>query len=309
MVPKRRPRAVGRFTWTSDNIKRYCSRTVLIALYVNELKRMRKSINTPTLSLVLLILANYAHADKTSSPGTDESEFAVDTQVYVGARKTPIFSTSTVFARSRAFDRLTDGSGRIALFDFDDEVVHLIDSRRLRRATISFETVKRFQAQQSASAKKGNEFLTFLASPKFIREFDASASTLTLSSPWLNYSAVVKQSPDESIGRFIEFADWSVQLMGLLDPRSIPAQARLELNEALRKQHWQVVGVTRSGGPKAPQLGEVRSEHRYRYTLTQEDLDLIDEAEKALKVYSKISLSEFRAGLKSERLAKKSGAD
>ena len=230
--------------------------------------------------------------------------FAVDTQVFVGDAKKSALQTRTVFRGRRAYDRISD-SQSTAVFDFENKVVRLTDQRRKLQTGISFDEILRIQAEIRRSAESIGGLSEFHANPKFIREFDASNSTITLSSPWMTYSAKGFQSASDLVERFIEFADWSARLNPVLNPKAAPAQARLKFNSALKDQNWQVTHVTRTGGPKAVGLGRVRSEHQYRKVITQRDEDLMLDAEKQLKEFDRVKFSAFIGSKKSERVATK----
>lgn len=126
-----------------------------------------------------------------------------------------------------------------------------------------------------------------------MREWDAPNSTVTLSSPTLTYVAKGQQSSSDIVDRFAEFADWSRRVSNVVNRSPHPAQARIELNKELRKYHLRVSRVTRTGGPKARELGTIRCERTYRMELSDSDRDLIREAEKSLKKFKRLSVSEY----------------
>ena len=240
-----------------------------------------------------------------SNDSVNRTAFSVNTEVYVGAENQPTIRTVTRFLGSQAIDEVLDSSRPISCFDFDSQTVTLLDRRAKKRASISFSDLLRFQAQLTLSAEKAKGLGAFLARPTFVREFDASEGTITLSSPWINYKAAGVQAPSDMVESFNAFADASSRLASMLSPTAPPAQARLELNKALKNRNWQVTSVTRTGGPRATELGHVRSEHRYREDLTEEEQNFIEAVKKELKSFEEISFSDFRALQNSGRVATK----
>lgn len=240
-----------------------------------------------------------------SNDSVNRTVFSVNTAVYVGSENQPAIRTVTRFFGSQAIDEVLDSDRPISCFNFDTQTVTLLDRRSKKRATVSFTDLLRFQAQLTVSAEKAKGLGAFLARPTFVREFDASEGTITLSSPWINYKAEGVQASSDMVELFNAFADASSRLASMLSPTAPPAQARLELNKALKNRNWQVTRVTRTGGPRAVELGQVRSEHRYREELSEADQNFIEAAKKDLKSFEDISFSDFRALQNSGRVATK----
>ena len=260
-------------------------------------------------SLSVAVVATIACADDSSLSVSDESvnqtEFAVDTSVFVADKKTPEIRTRTVFVGARAYDVVGTSNGSVACFDFDTQVVFLVDRTNRIRTSLPFEHLLRFQSQLAARLQKREGLGAFLAQPKFIREFDGTENTIKLSSPWMSYVAQGNEAPSDQVELFTDFADWSARLSSLLSPTAPPARARLELNRALKRRNWQVTSVTRSGGPRAVSLGTVRSEHTYRRPLSNADNNLTKAVEKDLKQFEEVSFSDFRTKQNSRRVAAK----
>ena len=285
------PRILPGFTWTETAVHLYPPPT---DLREPELGPMRIELSLLLLfcSLLLSIPFRTLAADE-FSPEVGEESFAVDTRVFFAQSKEPSTSTTTVFRDRRVYDEMI-GAGRTAVFDFENQRVSLLSESIGCQTSISFEVVLECQAELLDRARQRAGLGAFLAQPQFIREFDAGSSTITLRSPWLTYAAHGKQTVSDQAERFLEFADWSARLGSLLNPLAPPARARLELNTALKKQNWQVDRITRTGGPRARQLGSVHSEHVYRNRLSESDRDLIERLEKGLKTFRQISFSEYR---------------
>lgn len=247
---------------------------------------------------VLCLPMGQSNADEgfaVSEEDVNGGPFVVESRVYTGQDDKPVMQTTTVFHGRRAFDRPHGNVANSTKFDFEQQLVSLIDERRQAFAVISFGDMLRFQAELRARAQKRDGLGAFLANPTFVREFDVTSSTIKLSSPWITYEAQGRQSTTDDVERFHEFADWSARLASMVSPSGPPAQARLELNAALKKRNWRVTQVTRRGGPRARHYGLLRSAHEYRDQLNENDLRLMEAVEKNLKEFKEISFSELHA--------------
>lgn len=272
--------------------------------------RMWKSFQL--LAIVVVVVLRFcpeAHsADESLAVSADQVNtdvFSVDTAVFDGDEKKPFVRTKTLFSGKKAYDKV-DGTNSVVVFDFERRTIRLLDNVRNVQTGLPFDVVRKFQTDlQSKILSEGKGLGAFLANPTFIREFDASNSTISLRSPWLTYTAKGNQSAADEVERFIEFADWSARLGSILNPTAPPARARLELNEALKKHNWRVTHVTRIGGPRARKLGTVRSEHEYRREFSTSDEDLIRDAEKDLKNFKQVSFDAYHNVGKSPRVATK----
>lgn len=245
------------------------------------------------ISVLLLAFGQQQVAWTAEESESERSKYAVETEVFTGNEEEPVVRTQTFFFAGRAYDMVLGKKTQIARFDFDSKTVALLDRKRENQTAISFDDILQFQAQLGARAIERKGLAGFLAKPTFIREFDASNSTVKLSSPWLTYEAHGRPSNSEDVEQFVAFADWSARLASLLNPAAPPAEARLELNRVLSKRGWHVQRVKRSGGPRARTLGDVRSEHTYR-ELAESDVVVIQAIEKDLKDFRRLPFSDYR---------------
>lgn len=268
--------------------------------------RMSKAPLDKLLLLLAVVMSLSIQSLVLSEEEVNRSDFVVESSVFLGEKKKPLQETMTVFHGSRAYDR-TAGVAKLAVFDFDERVVFLADEKQKRRTHISFENLLRCQANINQRALTHGGFAAFLASPKFIieHEFHKTQSTITLSSPWLTYSATGKQSAADVVERLLEFADWSARLGNLESRIPYPAQARIELNKVLKAKNWQVTQVTRTPGPRIPKLPPLRCERKYAMELGARELDFIREAENALKKFRAVEFSDYVSDENSNRVAAK----
>ncbi len=248
----------------------------------------------------LLTVQSLAFSDEQ----VNTAAFVVEGRLFRGEEKQPYMTTRTVFHGNRAYDQLP-GTTRTTVFDFEKRLAYLTDTKRSVRSDITFTKVLEQVAQLNKYAEEGGGFIAFLAKPTFVHEFHPFASTVTLSSPWITYTAEGHQSSSDITERFLEFADWSARLANVVHQSPYPAQARLELNEALRKQNWRVTQVTRTGGPRSPKLATVKCQRSYRTELKEQEVDFIRATEKQLKDFKRVAFSDYFSVEVSRSLAAK----
>lgn len=253
--------------------------------------------------LVSLLIALGIPSLSLSDEEVNRNDFVVTGAIYKGEETKPWLQSTTVFHGYRAYDQLAD-SPKLAIFDFDQRKVMLADQRRKLRTHISFQSLLRCQTSISRKALSLGGLAAFLASPKFVREFDGSGS-ITLRSPWLTYKAEGRQSASDVVGRFLDFADWSARLANLESGSPYPAQARIELNKELRSKNWQVTRVTRTPGPREPNLVKLRCDRKYQMHLGASEQNFIREAEKALENFEPVEFSDYVGIEKTPRVASK----
>ena len=257
--------------------------------------------------LSLMTLGGIAVSFAISSEQVNTDIFAMHTKVFIDGQKKPIRETETYFMGSKIYDTITtETRSVITKFDLEAKVVYLLDPANETRTSLTFAEIDSFQAEVSAAVllKNKDDLLTFLANPRFQYEIDANAETLSLNSPWITYVAKGHQAPRNLVDRYADFASWSAKLSTML-AQGPPAQARIELNQRLKKRNWQVMRITRTGGPKALKFGVAHSDHEYRYAFTEDDENFIQDAEKNLNAYQDVEFFEFRAAQNSRRVVAK----
>jgi len=257
--------------------------------------------------LSLAMLSGFAVSLAISGEQVNTNIFAMHTEVFEGDKKQPVLETETYFQGPTVYDTITtDPKSVIMKLDLEAKTIVLLDPIMKIRTTLTFREIDNFQSQACAKVLlvAKDQLLVFLAKPRFHREFDATAKTIRLTSPWLNYKAEGHQVPNDVADRCADFASWSKKLSTVLE-QGPPAQARIELNQMLKKRNWQVVRVTRTGGPKAVKLGVVHSDHTYRYAFTEEDENFIQDVENRLKAYRDVEFSDFHAARNPQRVAAK----
>lgn len=263
---------------------------------------MRTHLFTTLMLATATLLASSSLAFSDEQVNT--AAFVVEGRLHRGEQQQPYMTTRTVFHGNRAYDQLPNTT-RTTVFDFENRLAYLADTKRSIRTDITFRRVVEQLAQLNKYAAEGGGLIAFLAQPTFVHEFHPNSSTITLSSPWLTYVAEGHQSSSDTTERFLEFADWSAQLANVVHQSPYPAQARLELNEDLRKRNWRVTKVTRTGGPRSPKLGTVLCKRSYRMELSKQEIDFIRATEKQLKEFKRVAFSDYFSDEVSRALAAK----
>lgn len=253
--------------------------------------------NLRTLAAVIGSLIGCAAvlADARTSAGED---FRVDNKVFFGSHKTADSQSTTIFHDGMVYDYL-ERPAEVIVFDKAGKRFVMLDTDRRIRAELSTHAVESFveQLQQSA-ARHPDPFIQFHSAPKFEEKFDASASELTLSSPWIIYRLVLKQVDSREIAaQYREFCDWYARLNTILNPGSKPPDARLVVNESLGRhqaiaREVYLTMTLKKGFP--PKRVKIRSEHQLIRQVTKADLDRVTQTRQFMDIFKPVSFEQYR---------------
>lgn len=132
------------------------------------------------------------------------------------------------------------------------------------------------------SSQTDFELLEFQLLPEFVLHEETKANKLTFTSPLVSYTVTYADPPSpEHAQAYLKSADWTAQLNAVMHPAALLPQARLRVNEELRKRR--VI-------PREVELmieGEHpihrRAKHEWTWNLTDFDRKLIDHRESLLR--------------------------
>ncbi len=242
----------------------------------------------------MLMLAGVWMSARSAAGG----DFRVENEIFVGSRKEPISSSTTIFLDGAVYDYLEDPTEVIVL-EKDLRRFTLLDAARRLRTEVPTSKVEAFtkQMQQSAGAHK-DPFLRFLAAPKFHVQFDENSGELTLSSAWMTYRLELVVAESAEISRqYRESCDWYARINAVLNPGSRPPLARLMVNAAMAEHEATARQVHLTMTPKKtfpPTRVEVRSEHQLVYQIVQADLDRVAQTRQFMQIYKPVGFEQFR---------------
>lgn len=140
----------------------------------------------------------------------------------------------------------------------------------------------RRQERDDRSSKSQIELLEFQLLPKFDIQDDDKAKKLTLTSKLVSYEVTYATPPSLELAQaYLKSADWTAQLNAVMQPQALLPQARLQLNEELRKRKVipREVELTIRGEYPVHR----RAVHTWTWNLLDTDRKLIDHRESLLR--------------------------
>lgn len=224
-------------------------------------------------------------------------EFRIHTtvaDVTAGAKAKP-FTSLTLFHAGKVYDYLESAEQTVVY-----EPTHsrfLVLSKRHDLATeISQDEIRRFLTLATSKARElivewqqqGPQYdaairaLEFQLVPEFDVTDDEKAKKLTLNSPHLRYDVTYTAAPKDQIAEnYLRSADWTAQLNSVLNPRALLPEARLRVNDELRK---------RKAIPREVELQifgdhpvHLKARHDWTWNLHPNDRSYIDKWESQLR--------------------------
>jgi len=256
---------------------------------------MIRSLTPVVLSLLSLPLAGVASA----------ADFQVDNAVYAGGDERPSVETTTVFVGQVVYDFLESPPETI-IFDRQAGQFTLIDRARRVRSVISLrEVLDVVHQRQRRAAEADSAYLRFLARPELDPQLDPTTGEVSLSSRWLSYRAepIEPESP-EVPAQYRSFADAYGQINTILNPRAIPPMARMMLNAELAARGViprRIELTLRPRGKSDAQAIRLRSEHRYKPTVSPDARERVAAAQRRIDSYPLVSLQQYRHAERAEQ--------
>jgi hypothetical protein len=230
--------------YTASHLLRIPILSIRPDLFVEGLRMVLRSCNISQL-LIAVTLSGLA------LPASAQ-EFRIHTtvaDVSAGTKAKP-FTSLTLFHAGKVYDYLESAEQTVIY-----EPTHgrfLVLSKRHDLATeITQDEIRRFLAlatskarelilewqQQGPQHEPAIRALEFQLVPEFEVTDDEKAKKLTLVSPHLRYDVTYTPAPKpEMAARYLKSADWTAQLNSVLNPRALLPEARLRLNDELRKR-------------------------------------------------------------------------
>jgi hypothetical protein len=148
--------------------------------------------------------------------------------------------------------------------------------------TESEEYIEKLSKENNPQAARLAARVQFQLHPEFQESFDEGTERLTLSGTALSYSvktAAVKSSP--AVTQYLEYADWAARLNFVLHSHSNYPEARLKLNESLRRRGLLPTQVDLTLQQDEPV--RLRVDHSYAWEFQPVDRQHIQRWEKMLE--------------------------
>jgi hypothetical protein len=238
--------------------------------------------------------------------GTASAEnFRVESKVYkIGDKnKKPITEITTVFADDVVYDILTDPQeGRdpeTTIFDVRRGRLIVLDPERKVMTEVATKTVQDFIGKVRLGAAGAKDpLLNFLSNPEF-KESEHDGE-LEFDSSWMIYRLKTEPAKSDEISRqYGEFSHWSCQMNVMINPQTLPPFGRMVVSEKLEERKLLPTEVYMTISPKGPTPKLIlRAEHRFVWKLLDKDRDLVNEAQRQMKVFRAVTIEAYNERLK-----------
>ncbi len=243
---------------------------------------------------------------------TGAAEFRIENKVFVNDEPEPISESTTLFRGGRVYDFFGGDDAEVAVYDPANQRFILLEPSRRVKTEIKTSYIDAWvSALQKQAVGHENEFVKFLADPKFDRQFDQSTGRLTMSSTFMTYRIDTVPAESEEAARvYGQFADAYARLNALTNTIPLPPYPRLVVNAALRERKELPKRVERTVeriglGPLPDKSVTMRSEHKIAWRLLESDRKQIDRAAEQLATFRQIPLEAYRSSTAEPQTAQK----
>lgn len=158
------------------------------------------------------------------------------------------------------------------------ELNHFLDAAR----TDSLNYLKMVQLKGNPNADRLNALVRFQLDPTFQEQEDSETQSLELKSDHITYS--VKTARIEStqyVRQYLDYTDWAARLNFVLRPNSTYPEARLKLNDALRR--LEVLPTQVDLQLQTAEPVRYRAEHQFAWEFLSVDRSHISQWERSLR--------------------------
>ena len=215
-------------------------------------------------------------------------EFRVFTKVYgsavPGGAVEPVSTSTTMFHAGRVYDYVSP-AGELVVLDLANRSVTLLDTGRRVSTTVDFDEIMHHlkrsreetlaylgELEKEPGGRESTSLLRFHLSPKFEEAFDSAEQRLTLASDRMVYRATCTEIDEPShLDAYLKYADWVARLNHVVHPHSPYPEARIRLDEALRKHARMPTQVELELRPPGESPRTFRAVHRIHWDLNATD--------------------------------------
>lgn len=240
-------------------------------------------------AITLLLVAGAATAE----------DFHVDSRVFKVGDTKPIIETTTIFYKGRVYDFLKDPEANrdpeATILDPAGQRFIVLDPERKVTTEVGFNDIQQFTRNvRIQAAGNPNPLLNFLSNPTFT-EKKTEDGELEFDSAWMIYRLKTMDAKSPEVARqYGEFSHWHSQLNVMINPSSLPPFGRLAVSEQLEQRKLLPTDIYMTISPKGPQPKLVmRAEHRFQWTILERDRQLVDEAQRQMKLFRAVTLAKY----------------
>ncbi|MBD3674849.1 MAG: hypothetical protein HUJ26_15135 [Planctomycetaceae bacterium] len=202
----------------------------------------------------------------------------------------------TIFHAGRAYDYI-DSVKEVIIFEPKQNRFTILNYSRSLITTVNFDELRQIlkvarheteQYLEQLADKNGGQLPESAKSvfsqlePDFAEDWDSQTNELSLHNASIRYTASCVEADDISIHEaYLSYADWMARLNFVLHPQTLFPEARLKLNESLRKRKMYPTQVRLFRDSE--ERSHLRAEHRIRNTLDSTDRMMITEWESLIQ--------------------------
>jgi hypothetical protein len=230
------------------------------------------------------------------------AEFRIENRVFLDEEPEPVSESVTFFQGGRVFDFFGDENGEIAVFDPANERFILLDPARRIKTEVKTSYLDSYvEVLKKKATGHENEFVRFLAEPKFERSYDQDAARLTMKSPTMTYHVdTIPAASEEAARVYGQFSDAYARLSAVTSDVPLPPFPRLAVNAVLRERKELPKRVERTVertglGPLPDKSVTIHSEHKIAWRLLDSDKQRISTAGKYLAAFDDVPLQVYRS--------------
>lgn len=157
------------------------------------------------------------------------------------------------------------------------ELNHFLESARSE----SMNYISKLDPNENANAARLSALVKFQLSPVFQEQENAAAQSLELTSEHLNYNVkTAKIESTQFVRQYLDYTDWAARLNFALRPNSTFPEARLKLNDTLRRMEVLPTQVDLQLQKADPV--RLRAEHQFAWEFLAVDRSHISQWERSL---------------------------
>lgn len=235
-----------------------------------------------------------------SAPSACAQEFRIETMIYSGSDKEPLFQNVTLFQGNLVFDLKLDQATppnvlETRIYNSRTRSVSLLDHNK--KSQVELTDHRLLQLVESLRKEvSGNAELAFLTNEAFTETEDVTTNSIELSSTTFKYNVSGQRPPNASyLSIYAEFLDCFTRL-NASHPGGFPPFARLRLNESIKKMGWipTKVEIVMQPNTLIPNGVKMSSSHTLIDGLSEQDQTRIRTARGEWLAYPRVDLLTYR---------------
>jgi len=158
------------------------------------------------------------------------------------------------------------------------ELNHILDAAR----TESLNYITNLKPEDNPNAARLEALVRFQLAPEFQEQQDSSRQLLSMTSDHLNYNVrTARIDSPQFVRQYLDYTDWAARLNFALRPDSTYPEARLKLNDSLRRLELLPTQVDLQLQTAEPV--RLRAEHQFAWEFLSVDRTHISQWERALQ--------------------------